>query len=166
MIELQHLVTLMPAAVDGKASSYLPYVRDAMYYCEINTARRQAAFLAEIARDSEELHRRPKNAATTLYGARGWLPIEGKDAYWRFSVWSGCDFVKKPKNVQTVEWAPYLAAYLWRRAGCNDLADQWLVTDIIQKLQGKLDHEEMGTRLAYFSKAARILGAETPVPHL
>jgi predicted chitinase len=166
MFEAVHIVTLMPTTVDGKASVYLPYLRDAMYYCEINTSRRQAAFLAQVARDSDELHLRPKNAATTKYGARGWFPIEGRENYWRFKVWSGYDFLTKPQHVEKAEWNPYLAAYQFRRLGCNQMADSWAVSQIIQTMKGKLDADEIGVRLAYFSKAARILGAELPVPHI
>lgn len=166
MIEAVHLVTLMPESADGKALVYLTFIRDAMYYCEINTPLRQAAFLAQIARDSHELHSRPKNAATTKYGSRGWLGLEGVNDYKRFSCWAGYDFKKFPQHVEKVEWIAYLAAFQWRCAGCNELADQWLVTDIIQKLKGKLEFDEVGLRMSYFTKAARILGAETPVPHL
>lgn len=167
MIEPVHIVTLMPAAVDGKALKYLTLIRDAMYYCEVDrTPQRAAAFLAQVARDSEELHRKPKNASTTKYGPRGWFPIEGKDQYWRFGVWAGYDFVSKPQHLEKTEWICYAAAYQWRRLGCNELADNWAVPEIIQTIGGKLDAEEVSLRLAYYSKAARIFGLEHPVPQI
>src|SRR4051812_29150609 len=69
-ITLPQLLAIMPRLRSPKAEAYLPPLLAAMSEAQINTPFRQAAFLAQLAHESVELHYMEEIASGAAYEGR------------------------------------------------------------------------------------------------
>ena len=167
MLTLEQLHEIMPSTRAGRGNLAILHLQEAMTFCDINTPRRQAAFIGHIAFESAELIGRPKSSLPRdPYETRGWIPMVGKDNYRRMKVFTGADFLRNPDLINTLKWAPWAAGYLWRREGGNRLADQWDLETIVHRFSFKIAADDGERRMTYFNKAAKTLGAQTDLPQV
>jgi putative chitinase len=95
-----------------------------MELAEINTPRRQAAFLATLVHESELRYNIRERGDTRLYGGRGYIQLTGVDNYKDAGVYLGVDLIATPDLAMSLEWSAKIARWYWTKARkCNALAD-------------------------------------------
>jgi len=143
-ISLENLRKIMPAA-GKRASVFLPFLNAAMAKYSINTALRQAAFLAQLAHESGQLVWVKElgsgkaydtgRLANTLgntpeadgdgqrYKGRGLIQITGRDNYAKVSMSLDIDCLAHPELLEQPEYACLSAAWFWSEHKLSELAD-------------------------------------------
>ena len=127
-----------------RATEWLPYIEAAMAEYEINTPKRQAAFLAQIGHESGGLHwvveiwgpteaqRRyegRKDLGNTEPGdgykfkGRGLIQTTGRANYAATGIALGVYLLSDPTLLALPELAARSAAWYWQSRGLNELAD-------------------------------------------
>ena len=139
MITKEQLLAIMPYA-KTRVDKFLPHLNAAMQEFEINTPARMAAFLAQIGHESGQLryvreiasgsaYEGRKDLGNTMpvdgvkFAGRGLIQVTGKANYFRVMLDLGLDCIEHPELLETPENACRTAAWFWKRAGCNELAD-------------------------------------------
>lgn len=178
--ELQ-LLRIMPSS-RGRVGTFVHALNTAMVSRDINTPRRQAAFLAQIGHESGQLqHVRELGSdqylskydtgplATKLgntpaadgdgqrYRGRGLIQITGHDNYLRCSLALFGDerLLRTPELLELPQWAAESAAWFWSVNGLNALADQEQFTTITRRINGGLNGLE--DRLQLWARARAVL---------
>jgi len=177
----QDLARATGARVD-RATENLPWLEAAMDIYDINTPKRQAAFLAQIGHESGGLHwitelwgptdaQRRYEGRRDLgnvepgdgykYRGRGWIQLTGRDNYRHTTQrlrdrFPECpDFEELPEMVATARWAAMTAGDFWYTGGLNTLADQDRFETITRKINGGLNG--YADRLAKWETAKAVL---------
>lgn len=126
---------------------------DTCKYYEINTARRENAFLAQIAHESGEfryLHEIASGAAYEgredlgnteagdgiRFKGRGILQITGRSNYQLISDDLGVDFVSNPEILEEPAMAAKSAGWFWNLKKLNRLADIGDFVAITKRING------------------------------
>lgn len=134
------LKACMPSAKDENISKYLEPLNLAMEKFEINTPRRQAAFLAQLAHESGSLKYVEEIASGEAYEGRedlgntepgdgkrfkgrGLIQITGRTNYHDVGRALNFDFVKEPEKMELPVSAAMVSAWFWKERGLNRLAD-------------------------------------------
>jgi putative chitinase len=143
------LRVVMPAARAQDISDFVGPLNAAMHEYGITTPQRQAAFLGQIAVESDQFwhqrdhygtHRGEEYASGVKYENRhdlgnvhpgdgprykghGLIQTTGFDNHHKASVVLNHDFVGHPEDLCLPEWASRSAGYYWKSHGCNELAD-------------------------------------------
>jgi putative chitinase len=175
-LTLQTLRVVMPTATWQPVQA-LPFL---LQYCterEITTAIRIAAFLAQLAEESGELHYRreiwgptPAQAAYEgradlgntepgdgfRYRGRGLIQITGRANYAEAGAALGSDLVSSPELLEDWRFATASAAWFWQSRGCNALADQGDFNGVTRRINGGLTH--LDRRFVYYTRAKSALG--------
>lgn len=139
----QELVAATGARID-RAQTFLPYIEAAMAEFEINTPKRQAAFLAQIGHESGGLHWLVELWGPTAtqaryevrqdlgnvepgdgfrFRGRGLIQLTGRFNYVTAAAALGADLVDQPQLLGEPELAARSAAWYWHAHGLNALAD-------------------------------------------
>jgi len=138
MISRERILAIMPNA--QHLDKILPALIDTCNYYEINTSRRENAFLAQIAHESGEfryLRELASGAAyegradlgnTELgdgirYKGRGLIQITGRANYQLISNDLGVDFISSPELLEQPQYATESAGWFWDQKKLNRLAD-------------------------------------------
>ncbi len=138
MITREIITYIMPHA--QHLNEILPALIDTCNYCEINTSKRENAFLAQIAHESGEfryLHELASGAAyegrkdlgNTEQGdgirfkGRGLIQLTGRSNYQLISNDLGVDFVSNPELLEQPQYAAESAGWFWNLKKLNRLAD-------------------------------------------
>lgn len=133
------LSAMMPSG-SGRATVFAEALTAAMSEFEIDTPRRQAAFLAQIAHESGSLkyvkeiangsaYEGRKDLGNTSsgdgvkYKGRGLIQITGKVNYRACGLALGLDLIASPELLETPENASRSAAWFWRWKNLNQYAD-------------------------------------------
>jgi putative chitinase len=127
-----------------RATTFLPFLEDAMHEFEINTADRQAAFLAQVGHESGGLHwlvelwgPTPAQARYEMrydlgnvapgdgfkYRGRGLIQVTGRANYERAGIALGVDLIAQPELLGEPALAARSAGWFWKAHGCNEVAD-------------------------------------------
>ncbi|HEX6171376.1 MAG TPA: glycoside hydrolase family 19 protein [Chitinophagaceae bacterium] len=131
-------------------------LNNAMERYEINTPRREAAFLAQIAHESGSLryveeiatgeaYEGRKDLGNTQPGdgvrfkGRGLIQITGRENYELLSHALNYDFIKDPESLEKPGAASLSAAWFWHVKDLNRLADINAFQKITQKVNGGLN---------------------------
>ena len=118
----------------------IPALVDTCKYYEINTSRRENAFLAQIAHESGEFRYLHEIASGVTYEGRkdlgntepgdgvrfkgrGFIQITGRANYQLISNDLGIDFVSSPELLELPEYAVESAGWFWDKKKLNRLAD-------------------------------------------
>lgn len=179
MISLSELRAIMPFS-GKRAAMFLDSLNEAMREYEIDNVLRQAAFLAQVAHESGELHyvkelasgeaydtgRKAEQLGNTpeadgdgeRYKGRGLLQITGTDNYRRCGEALGIDLLAYPQILETPMWAAHSAAWFWAEHRLNELADRQDFKRITRIINGGYSHYDK--RLAYYERALAVLGRE------
>ena len=159
-----------------RAAAWLPHITAAMDEYEINTAARQAAFLAQIGHESGGLH-----WVTELWGptaaqsgyegrgdlgntepgdgyrfkGRGLIQTTGRANYAAASSALGVDLLANPERLAEPELAARSAGQFWSSRGLNELADVEDFIRITRRINGGTNG--LADRLALYAAAKQVL---------
>jgi putative chitinase len=177
----QELQRIMPNA-RRQVGVFVSALSTAMAHRQINTPKRQAAFLAQVGHESGQLQYVRElggdqylskydtgNLATKLgntpeadgdgqrYRGRGLIQITGHDNYLRCSLALFCDerLLHTPELLEQPQWAAESAAWFWSVNGLNALADQDQFNTITRRINGGLNGLE--DRLQLWARARAVL---------
>lgn len=176
MITLEQLRQIMPYADAPRAALYLVPLNEAMAEYEINTPRRQCAFLAQVAHESGSLryvrelasgaaYEFRKDLGNTMagdgkrYKGRGLIQITGRHNYRQASLALFNDtttLLEHPELLEEPVLAARSAAWFWWSNGLNTVADCPNSFQVItRRINGGLNGYP--ERLAYFDRAQRVM---------
>lgn len=168
---LEELRQIMPYSA-GRAGAFVGPLTAAMAEFGINTSRRRAAFLAQVAQESGELrytreiasgdaYEPPSEKATELgntepgdgpfYKGRGLLMITGRANYTACGTALGIPLVLNPGLLEAPEGASRSAAWWWSKHGLNELADDDAFGTITLRING--GYTGLDARLRYWLRS-------------
>lgn len=172
---------IMPALPAASRSAWTETLNRAMAEFDITTARRQAAFLAQIAHETGQLryleevwgptdqqarYEPPSSLATSLgnvqagdgerYRGRGLIWITGRANYQRFGQAVGADLVANPELAATPAIAARTGAWFWKVRGLNELADREDIAAITRRISGGVNG--LAERQKLYERASAVLG--------
>ncbi len=162
----------------ARATSWVGPLEDAMAEFEINTPKRQAAFLAQIGHESGGLqwtkeiwgptetqlryeYRRDDLGNNEVgdgerFLGRGPIQITGRRNYARCGAALGLDLISDPDLLELAPAGSRAAGWFWRSHGLNELADMGDFARITLRVNGSL--ETLAPRMALWTKAKAALG--------
>jgi putative chitinase len=181
-MDLATLRKIVPAA-GARAVVFLDPLTDAMADFGIDTPRRQAAFLAQIAHESGSFRYVRELASGAAYEGRadlgntqpgdgrrfrgrGLIQITGRANYrdCSLALFGYADrLLSAPETLEQPVWAARSAAWFWREHNLNKWADAGDfdgVSDVInrgRKTQVTGDANGYQDRLAYYQRASEVL---------
>lgn len=189
MITVAQLGRIMPYLREPKRTQCLPHLNAAMREFSINTPKRQAAFLAQIAHESGELRYNEELASGAAYDTgrlakrlgntpesdgdgqkwkgHGWIQITGYDNHKSVALHFNIAMDKIVEWLKSYEGSARSAAWYWHERRLNELAD--LNTDdsflqITKAING--GYNGLDDRLAYWRRAKTALRADDFVANL
>lgn len=156
MISLQRLKKCFPYATKENIDKFLDPLNGAMEKYEINTPRRMAHFLAQLAHESGSLRYVEEIASGEAYEGRkdlgntqpgdgvrfkgrGLIQITGRANYKEVGDALGYDFISNPEDLEKPGAAAYSAAWFWNDRGLNRLADIDAFEKITRRINGGLN---------------------------
>ena len=171
-VSLAQLERIMPNLSDAKARQYLPYLNQAMAEAHINTPKRQAAFLAQLAHESGEFRYMEEIASGSAYEGRrdlgnthpgdgvrykgrGPIQLTGRANYEAAGRALGVDLVDHPTRAAQPDVAFRTAAWFWNSRNLNSLADSGNFREITHRVNGGYNGE--ASRNAYYQRALSVL---------
>ena len=183
MITLFQLKQICPVVKTKVLEKWLEPLNAAMDEFEIDTPKRQAAFLAQVAHESggfrytreiasgsaydnrkdlgntkPEAIRIASEAGKTpgtMWPGRGGLMVTGYDNTLACSAALGIDAVTKPELLELPEAFCRSAAWFWHTRGLNALADAQNFRKITLRINGGLNG--YGDRERYYKRAQEVL---------
>lgn len=159
-----------------RATAMLPHIEAAMAQYQINTPKRQAAFLAQIGHESSRLTRLreiwgPTPAQSryegrkdlgntqpgdgSRYRGRGLIQVTGRANYEAMGDALGVDLLSNPEQLEEPSLAALSAARFWQSRGLSELADTGDFRRISIRINGGLNGYE--ERVALHGKATEAL---------
>jgi predicted chitinase len=177
-IKLEQFLYIAPLLPINKAKDYLPYLNAAMHEGQINTPKRQAAFLAQLAHESTqftqlleqpsqtsgqnfEKYEFKKNIGNTQLGdgpnfkGRGFIQLTGRDNYHRSGKALGLPLEEHPSLASEPKIAARTAVWYWNSRHLNSLADAGKIDEITKRINSASSHKD--ERRAYYKKALAVL---------
>lgn len=177
MITLETLVTIMPYSAK-RAAAFIEPINDTLREFDINTGKRAAAFLAQVAHESGELRYTRELASGEAYDTgrlaaalgntpaadgdgqrykgRGLIQITGRANYKRCGTALDLDLINDPALLEQPVSACRSAGWFWQSNGLNDLADRAEFRKITRRING--GYNGMEDRLKYYERAMKALG--------
>lgn len=167
---LDDLRQVMPYSA-GRAEAFLQPLEAAMAEFAINTGRRRAAFLAQVAHESGELrytrelgdgqgYEGRADLGNTEPGdgprfkGRGLIQITGRANYKACGQALGLDLVANPSLLEVPAGACRSAAWFWSLRKLNELADEEAFGTITHKING--GYNGLDDRLRYWLRARKV----------
>lgn len=159
-----------------RATTFLPFLEDAMHEFSIDTPTRQAAFLAQVAHESGSLHFLVELWGPTAaqaryetrydigniqpgdgfkYRGRGLIQVTGRANYKKAGDALGASLIDSPELLGEPALACRSAAWFWKSHGCNELADLGNFEAITKRINGGLNG--YAERLGFWTKAKAVL---------
>lgn len=185
MLTEDQLRQIMPrlAKQDNKLKAFLPELNKAMEEGEINTPKRIAAFLAQIALESGELlfweeiwkptaqqkrYEPPSTLATRLgntqqgdgerYKGRSPIQLTGRYNYRVAGAALGVPLEEHPERAAWLDTGFRIAVWYWNSRKLNKYADEGDFDTITLKINGGYNGKTQ--RDAYYKKAKEVLGVK------
>ena len=157
-LTVKQLRTIMPRLTVQRADQFLKPLNDAMKEFEINTPKRQAAFLAQIAHESGELKYMEEIASGEAYEGRaslgntqpgdgkrykgrGPIQLTGRSNYRKAGAALKLDLEGKPELAAQPDVGCRVAGWFWKTHGLNDLADKGEFRQITRRINGGYNGE-------------------------
>ncbi len=173
-VSLQQLQAIMPNLSTSRAQQMLPYLNSAMQEAGINTPKREAAFLAQLAHESGEFrymeeiasgaeYEGRKDLGNTQpgdgvrYKGRGPIQLTGRSNYRAAGKALGIDLENNPKRAADPDVGFRTAAWFWNSRNLNSYADAGNFDAITYRVNG--GYNGKASRDAYYARALRVLGA-------
>lgn len=167
------LTRCLPFAA-SRAALYAPILMKWMPDEEIDTPKRQAAFLAQVGHETGSLKYMREIADGAAYEGRvdlgntqpgdgrrfpgrGALQATGRDMYTKLSQVFGVDFIKQPELLEEPEWAIRSACWIWGvDKKLNPYADADRFGTITKRINGGYTH--IDERIILWLQCRRVLG--------
>jgi len=173
-VSLEQLMAIMPKLSRAKAEAYLPHLNAAMAEAKIDTPKRKAALLAQLAHESAEFRYFEEIASGAAYEGRkdlgntqpgdgkrfkgrGPIQLTGRANYRAAGKALGLDLENNPTLAATPEVGFRTAAWFWTTRDLNKYADAGQFDTITRRINGGLNGKK--SRDYYHNKAKAILGA-------
>ncbi len=167
------LKAVMPRLPDAKSQEYAPHLAYAMLKADINTPRRCAAFLAQLAHESGEFkwmeeiadgsaYEGRKDLGNTQPGdgkrfkGRGPIQLTGRANYIKAGQALGVDLIASPALAATAEVGFQVAAWYWTTRNLNAKADAGDLKGITKAING--GYNGLSDREKYYVRACEVLG--------
>lgn len=167
---LDELRQIMPYSA-GRAETFLQPLLAAMAEFGISTARRRAAFLAQVAHESGELrytreladglgYEGRKDLGNTepgdgpLFKGRGLLQVTGRANYEACGKALNLPLITNPSLLEVPVGACRSAGWTWSTRGLNALADDEAFGTITHKING--GYNGLDDRLRYWLRARKV----------
>jgi putative chitinase len=152
----------------------MPHLNAAMQEAGINTPRRQAAFLAQLAHESGEFRWMEELASGAAYEGRtdlgntqpgdgmrfkgrGPIQLTGRSNYHAAGQALGIDLVNNPRRAADPDVGFRTAAWYWNNRNLNQYADAGNFDAITYRVNG--GYNGKAERDAYYNRALQVLGA-------
>ncbi|WNG52940.1 glycoside hydrolase family 19 protein [Archangium minus] len=162
----------MPRLPQAKAQQYQPYLNAAMVEADINTPKRQAAFLAQLAHESDQLrsmeernsgadYEGRKDLGNThpgdgkRYKGRGPIQLTGRTNYRAAGKALGIDLENNPKRAADPDVGFRTAAWFWKSRNLNSYADAGNFREVTRRVNG--GYNGLASREAYYKRALGVL---------
>jgi predicted chitinase len=172
-VTTRQLQAIMPKLTDRRASEVLLPLNSAMQEYDINTPKRQAAFLAQLAHESGEFKFMEEIASGEAYEGRqslgntqpgdgkrykgrGPIQLTGRANYRKAGLALKVDLEANPTLAARLDVGFRVAGWYWKTHGLNDLADQGDFTAITKKINGGTNG--LAHREKYHQRAKDVLG--------
>ena len=173
-VSVQQLRGIMPNLSTARAEMLLPHLNSAMAEAGINTPRRQAAFLAQLAHESVGLTAFEEFASGAAYEGRrdlgntqpgdgrrfkgrGPIQLTGRSNYRAAGAALGIDLENNPQRAADVDVGFRTAAWFWNSRNLNRYADASNFDAITYRVNG--GYNGKAARDAYYRRALQVLGA-------
>jgi len=171
-VSVQQLRAIMPHLSTARANEVLPHLNKAMAEAGINTPRRQAAFLAQLAHESAEFRYFEELASGrdyegrkdlgnihpgdgVRYKGRGPIQLTGRNNYRAAGQALGIDLEGNPRRAADVDVGFRTAAWFWNSRNLNSYADQGNFREITRRING--GYNGLSQREAYYNRALQVL---------
>jgi predicted chitinase len=172
-LTLKQLLAIMPHLPVQKAKLFLGPLNRAMAQHEINTPRRRAAFLAQLAHESGELRYMEELASGEAYEGRaslgniqpgdgkrykgrGPIQLTGRFNYRKAGEALGIDLEDHPEKATDPETGCRIAGWFWNTRRLNPLADSGDFKQITKIING--GYHGQVQREHYYQKAKEVFG--------
>jgi predicted chitinase/LysM repeat protein len=172
-VSLQQLRAIMPNLPAARAEQMLPYLNSAMQEAHINTPRREAAFLAQLAHESVELRYFEEIASGAAYEGRsdlgntqpgdgvrfkgrGPIQLTGRSNYRAAGQALGIDLEHNPTRAADPDVGFRTAAWFWNSRNLNSYADAGNFDAITLRVNG--GYNGKASRDMYYARALNVLG--------
>ncbi|MEU5844572.1 glycoside hydrolase family 19 protein [Rhodococcus sp. NPDC047139] len=168
----EDLARIVPGMPPEKIDQYLAPLNDAMIHHGIDTPVRQAAFIAQLAVESDSFRTFEEYASGHAYegradlgntqpgdGARfkgrGAIQVTGRHNYEKVSEHTGVDFVANPELLAAPENAFTTAAWYWTSRNLNAVAENEGIVRVSELVNG--GHNALDRRIADFQRGLDVL---------
>lgn len=165
------LLRIMPFAAT-KVDVYAPLLASVMPQFEIDTPKRQAAFLAQIGHESGQLKYTEELADGSAYNGRqdlgntqpgdgprykgrGLIQITGRANYRDCGIGLGLDVLAQPELLALPENAVRSAAWFWKTRSLNKFADADQFGSLTKRING--GYNGIDDRIQLWIAARRVL---------
>lgn len=177
MLNESQLRTIMPNA-GARLDPHVPFILAAIDEAHVDTPRRVAAFLAQLAHESGEYRYMEELADGSAYEGRldlgntqpgdgkrfkghGPIQITGRSNHQACGAALGLDLTSPaptgdPRLLCTPEHGTRSAAWFWNSRQLSLLADQDWFREITRRVNG--GYNGLADRLAYYARARQVLG--------
>ncbi|MFT5683317.1 MAG: putative chitinase [Myxococcota bacterium] len=177
-ITLAQLQEIAPTISDANATSWLPFLNASMWEASINSDARKAAYIAQLAHESDGFQTLEEYASGAGYEGRedlgnteegdgkrfkgrGPIQITGRYNYGTYGEQLGVDLVNNPELAATPEVGFRIAAAYWANNDLNDYADSGEFNTITSRINGGQNGAD--SRRAYWGTAKDSLGDESDI---
>lgn len=174
VVSLSELRQIMPRLSPQQAAEYLPHLNAAMREFDINTPRRAASFLAQLAHESAEFRFFEEIASGRAYEGRrdlgntqagdgvrfkgrGPIQITGRANYTAASKALGIDLVGNPELAERPDIGFRLAGWYWETRNLNAPADANDFLKVTKRINGGTNG--LADRERYWAVSKSVLGA-------
>ncbi|MGW5142325.1 glycoside hydrolase family 19 protein [Nocardia beijingensis] len=182
-LTLEQLERIFPGTSRAKLREYLPYLNQAMRDYGIDSPKREAAFLAQLAVETDDLktleeygnngyfnrNYGPQSGVGRSLGntepgdgarfhGRGALQLTGRDNYRKASEALGVDFVGDRELAADPKYAFATAGWFWDAQNLNDQADESDIGAIGRSINGGTNGA--AERREYYDRARKVLDAD------
>ncbi|QRN97885.1 LysM peptidoglycan-binding domain-containing protein [Archangium violaceum] len=171
-VSLAQLRKIMPNLSQAKAEQYLPHLNKAMAEAGINTPKRQAAFLAQLAHESGEFRYMEEIASGAAYEGRkdlgntepgdgkrfkgrGPIQLTGRANYRAAGKALGIDLENNPTRAADPDVGFRTAAWFWNSRNLNTYADAGNFREVTRRING--GYNGLASREAYYNRALDVL---------
>ncbi|MFV8051686.1 glycoside hydrolase family 19 protein [Mycobacterium sp. 48b] len=171
-VTVEELREIVPELSQAKAEEMVGPLNEAMREGGMNTPQRQAAFLSQIAVESDRFNTYEEYADGsdyegredlgntqpgdgTKYKGRGVIQITGRYNYTQMSEDLGVDFVNHPELAATPDYAFKSAVWYWNNHDGNAVADGGNITDITRMVNGGTNN--LAERTDYYNRGLQVL---------
>lgn len=166
------LARIVPGIPAEKIDQYIAPLNEAMMQGGIDTPVRQAAFIAQLAVESDSFRTFEEYASGRAYEGRadlgnthpgdgerykgrGAIQITGRHNYEKVSQHTGVDFVAHPELLAAPENAFNTAVWYWTSRNLNHVADTAGIVRVSELVNG--GHHALGRRIADFERGLGVL---------